>query len=135
MKRIIPFLGLFAFFCLGLISCQKTSFSDSDLVGRWQEVNTKGHYMVFTAETDDNFTDSSYKYGYEWTEPEYYESDITKFGNGSFEWKLNGKELMFMELFEINDGGFPKVYTVTTLDGDNFSYTNGNRTYTFKKVH
>lgn len=140
MKRFLTLFVIISIITISFTSCQTESFSEQDLIGRWQNVNNPGHYMVFTNETNDRFTDNSYKYGYEWTESERYESDIKKFGNGTFEWKLESSNLLFLELFEMFADGeeeltsFPKSYTVTILNDESFSYNNGNRTYTFKKI-
>lgn len=143
MKRL--FYGLTAAMAVA-IACSSCSafgggqdYNASDLIGTWQNESNPQHYMVFTYQTSDSITEG-YHYGYEWNEEEdIYEEDLVEHGNGWFEWKLQKKDLLYIELTDlyaqgIGDNRYPNPYTVKTLTSSRFSYTNGNRTLSFQKV-
>ena len=103
------------------------TFQENDLLGLWQE-DGKEAFVLFTAEKDST---GVYKYGCEWNEGEgVSESDLTKYGNGWFKWKLVKADLTEIHLMENGGADIPKVYTVRKLTDTELLYEDD-----FKNVH
>ena len=103
------------------------TFQENDLLGLWQE-DGKGAFVRFTADKDST---GVYKYGCEWNEGEgVSESDLTKYGNGWFKWKLGKADLTEIHLMENGGADIPKVYTVRKLTDTELLYEED-----FKNVH
>ncbi len=103
------------------------TFQENDLLGLWQE-DGKGAFVRFTADKDST---GVYKYGCEWNEGEgVSESDLTKYGNGWFKWKLVKADLTEIHLMENGGADIPKVYTVRKLTDTELLYEDD-----FKNVH
>ena len=103
------------------------TFQESDLLGLWQEDGTEA-FVRFTADKDST---GVYKYGCEWNEGEgVSESDLTKYGNGWFKWKLVKADLTEIHLMENGGADIPKVYTVRKLTDTELLYEDD-----FKNVH
>ena len=103
------------------------TFQENDLLGLWQE-DGKEAFVRFTADKDST---GVYKYGCEWNEGEgVSESDLTKYGNGWFKWKLVKADLTEIHLMENGGADIPKVYTVRKLTDTELLYEDD-----FKNVH
>lgn len=103
------------------------TFQENDLLGLWLE-DGKEAFVRFTAEEDST---GVYKYGCEWNEGEgVSESDLTKYGNGWFKWKLVKADLTEIHLMENGGADIPKVYTVRKLTDTELLYEDD-----FKNVH
>ena len=131
MKKSILRVALVAMVGALVASCSlftgPTSFQESDLIGLWQEDGTEA-FVRFTAEKDST---GVYKYGCEWNEGEgVSESDLTKYGNGWFKWKLVKADLTEIRLMENGGADIPKVYTVRKLTDTELLYEDD-----FKNVH
>ena len=131
MKKSILRVALVTMVGALVASCslftEPTSFQESDLIGLWQE-DGKGAFVRFTAEKDST---GVYKYGCEWNEGEgVSESDLTKYGNGWFKWKLVKADLTEIHLMENGWAEEPKVYTVSKLTDTELLYEDD-----FKNVH
>ena len=89
--------------------------------------------MRFTAEKDST---GVYKYGCEWNEGEgVSESDLTKYGNGWFKWKLGKAGLTEIDLMENGGAELLKVYTVSKLTDTELQYKDDFKvTHSFQKV-
>ena len=131
MKKRILRIALVAMVGALVASCSlftgPTSFQEDDLIGLWQEDSTEA-FVRFTAEKDST---GVYKYGCEWNEGEdVLESDLTKYGNGWFKWKLVKADLTEIHLMENGGAELPKVYTVSKLTDTELQYKDD-----FKNVH
>ena len=130
MRKSILRIALVAMVGAVVASCSlgtEPTFQESDLLGLWQE-DGKGAFVRFTADKDST---GVYKYGCEWNEGEgVSESDLTKYGNGWFKWKLVKADLTEIHLMENGGADIPKVYTVIKLTDTELQYKDD-----FKNVH
>ena len=130
MRKSILRIALVAMVGAVVASCSlgtEPTFQENDLLGLWQE-DGKGAFVRFTAEKDST---GVYKYGCEWNEGEgVSESDLTKYGNGWFKWKLVKADLTEIHLMENGGADIPKVYTVRKLTDTELLYEDD-----FKNVH
>ena len=130
MRKSILRIALVAMVGAVVASCSlgtEPTFQESDLLGLWQE-DGKGAFVRFTADKDST---GVYKYGCEWNEGEgVSESDLTKYGNGWFKWKLVKADLTEIHLMENGGADIPKVYTVRKLTDTELLYEDD-----FKNVH
>jgi len=120
-----------AFSACSLFGNKDVTFSESDLIGTWQENGTEA-FVRFLSER----ADSEYKYGYEWDEAdEVFPEDLVKYGNGWFKWKLVKADLTEIHLMDNGGAEIPKVYTVTKLTDTELQYKDDYKvTHTFSKV-
>ena len=130
MRKSILRIALVAMVGAVVASCSlgtEPTFQENDLLGLWQE-DDKGAFVRFTADKDST---GVYKYGCEWNEGEgVSESDLTKYGNGWFKWKLVKADLTEIHLMENGGADIPKVYTVRKLTDTELLYEDD-----FKNVH
>ena len=130
MRKSILRIALVAMVGAVVASCSlgtEPTFQESDLLGLWQEDGTEA-FVRFTADKDST---GVYKYGCEWNEGEgVSESDLTKYGNGWFKWKLVKADLTEIHLMENGGADIPKVYTVRKLTDTELLYEDD-----FKNVH
>lgn len=130
MRKSILRIALVAMVGAVVASCSlgtEPTFQENDLLGLWQE-DGKGAFVRFTADKDST---GVYKYGCEWNEGEgVSESDLTKYGNGWFKWKLVKADLTEIHLMENGGADIPKVYTVRKLTDTELLYEDD-----FKNVH
>lgn len=121
MKKNILRIAIVALVGAMMASCVGTSdvtFSQSDLLGLWQEDNTQ-HFVRFTTEK----ADEVYSYGREWDEADdVTESDLKDYGNGWFKWKLVQANLTEIHLMDNGGAEIPKTYIVTKLTDTELSY-------------
>ena len=134
MKKNILRIAIVALIGVLMASCMGTSdvsFSQSDLLGLWQEDNTQ-HFVRFTTEN----ADEAYLYGREWDEAEdVTESDLQDYGNGWFKWKLVKADLTEIHLMDNGGAEIPKIYTVTKLTDGELQYKGDyKKTHSFTKV-
>ena len=109
-----------AFSACSLFGNKDVTFSESDLIGYWQENGTEAFVRFLTERAD-----SEYKYGYEWDEADdVLESYVLeqKHGNGWFKWKLVKADLTEIHLMDNGGAEIPKVYTVTKLTDTELQY-------------
>lgn len=130
MRKSILRIALVAMVGAVVASCSlgtEPTFQENDLLGLWQE-DGKEAFVRFTADKDST---GVYKYGCEWNEGEgVSESDLTKYGNGWFKWKLVKADLTEIHLMENGGADIPKVYTVRKLTDTELLYEDD-----FKNVH
>ena len=130
MRKSILRIALVAMVGAVVASCSlgtEPTFQENDLLGLWKENGTEA-FVRFTAEKDST---GVYKYGCEWNEGEgVSESDLTKYGNGRFKWKLVKADLTEIHLMENGGADIPKVYTVIKLTDTELQYKDD-----FKNVH
>ena len=135
MKKSILRIALVAMVGALVASCSlgtEPTFQENDLLGLWQEDSTEA-FVRFTSEKDST---GVYKYGCEWNEEEgVSESDLTKYGNGWFKWKLVKADLTEIHLMENGGAEMPKVYTVSKLTDTELQYKDDFKvTHSFQKV-
>ena len=135
MRKSILRIALVAMVGAVVASCSlgtEPTFQENDLLGLWQE-DDKEAFVRFTAEKDST---GVYKYGCEWNEGEgVFESDLTKYGNGWFKWKLVKADLTEIHLMENGGADIPKVYTVRKLTDTELLYEDDFKNYhSFQKM-
>ena len=135
MKKSILRIALVAMVGAVVASCSlvtEPTFQENDLLGLWQEDGTEA-FVRFTSEKDST---GVYKYGCEWDEGDgVFESDLTKYGNGWFKWKLVKADLTEIHLMENGWAEEPKVYTVRKLTDTELQYKDNFKvTHSFQKV-
>lgn len=135
MKKSILRIALVAMVGAVVASCSlgtEPTFQENDLLGLWQEDDTEA-FVRFTSEKDST---GVYKYGCEWDEGDgVFESDLTKYGNGWFKWKLVKADLTEIHLMENGWAEEPKVYTVSKLTDTELQYKDNFKvTHSFQKV-
>ncbi|MDY2943627.1 MAG: hypothetical protein SOT07_08055 [Paludibacteraceae bacterium] len=135
MKKSILRIALVAMVGAVVASCSlgtEPTFQENDLLGLWQEDGTEA-FVRFTSEKDST---GVYKYGCEWDEGDgIFESDLTKYGNGWFKWKLVKADLTEIHLMEHDGAELPKVYTVSKLTDTELQYKDNFKvTHSFQKV-
>ena len=108
------------------------TFQENDLLGLWQEDGTEA-FVGFCSEKDST---GMYKYGCEWDEGDgVFESNLTKYGNGWFKWKLVKADLTEIHLMENGGADIRKVYTVIKLTDTELQYKDDFKvTHSFQKV-
>ncbi len=117
----------------GLSSCKKeVSYSESDIIGTWQETGTEA-FMCFTTEQDKT---AEYKYGYEWDEAQdIFPADLVKYGNGWFKWKIVKADLTQIHLMDNGGAEIPKVYNILKLNETNLEIEDEFKSkHTYNKV-
>ena len=134
MKKNILRIALVALVGVVMTACVGTeapTFSQSDLLGLWQENDTK-HYVRFTTEQ----ADSAYMYAREWDEAEdVMEGDLKPYGNGWFKWKLVQTDLTEIHLMDNGGAEIPKIFTVTKLTNSELQYKDDyKKTHSYQKV-
>ena len=134
MKKNILRIAVLALVGAMMASCVGTNdvtFSQSDLLGLWQEDNTQ-HFVRFTAEK----ADSAYMYAREWDEAEdVTEGDLKPYGNGWFKWKLVQTDLTEIHLMDNGGAEIPKIFTVTKLTESELQYKDDyKKTHSYQKV-
>lgn len=121
MKKNILRIAIVALVGAMMASCmgpEEVTFSQSDLLGLWQEDNTE-HFVRFTTEK----ADEVYLYGREWNEAEdIFEGDLKPYGNGWFKWQLVKADLKELHLMDNDGAEIPKTYIVTKLTDTELSY-------------
>ena len=133
MKKSILRIALVAMVGAVVASCgMEPTFQENDLLGLWKE-DGKEAFVRFTSEKDST---GVYKYGREWDEGDgVFESDLTKYGNGWFKWKLVKADLTEIHLMENGGADIPKVYTVSKLTDTELQYKDDFKvTHSFQKV-
>ena len=133
MRKSILRIALVAMVGAVVASCgMEPTFQENDLLGLWKEDDTEA-FVRFTSEKDST---GVYKFGCEWDEGDgVLESDLTKYGNGWFKWKLVKADLTEIHLMENGGAELPKVYTVTKLNDTELKYEDDFKvTHSFRKV-
>lgn len=128
INRKFIYLALVAIVGMAFSSCsmldKDTSYSLSDLQGKWLEDGTE-HYVCFTTESAADLR-SGYLWGYEWGGfgDDVTESDVLadKYGNGWFMYQLSKNELLEINKMNQGWGDIPQVYTVTLLTSTKMTY-------------
>lgn len=134
MKKNILRIAIVALVGAMMASCVPTetpTFSQSDLLGLWQENDTQ-HFVRFTAEK----ADSAYMYAREWDEADdVTEGDLKPYGNGWFKWKLVQTDLTEIHLMDNGGAEIPKIFTVTKLTESELQYKDDyKKTRSYQKV-
>lgn len=139
MKKLSILTALVAM--LFLAGCQP-GFSEKNLYGTWENADKPGDYKVYENsfvvplylhEGDSVF--ATYKWGHEWYEKDRKESDLVKYGNGWYMWKLQGKQLYEVQMTDKSWEGSltPVTLTIKTLTASEFQFERAGRTYLYKK--
>lgn len=116
-------------------------FKQSDLYGKWENVNKEGDFKVYENSDvipiyDRDSVFKTYKWGHEWDEQDRTEEQLVKYGNGWYMWKLEGNSLYEVSMTDrIWEGSLtPVTLTISTLTSETLIFERHGRTYTFKKV-
>lgn len=99
-------------------SCEKESFDEALLIGKWKMVGGTEYYKYLADHT-----------GATWDPAD----DVTEEEAQTFTWSLNGSELTLIHNMEIK--GVPKVYTLTKLTSSTLEFKDSfSNSYTYSKV-
>lgn len=139
MKKSILFvLGLML---LCATSCQLGGYKESNLYGKWENVDKPGDYKVYENSSvvpiyDRDSVFKTYKWGHEWDEAERTEAQLVHQGNGWYMWKLQGNNLYEVSMTDrVWEGSLtPVTLTISTLTSDMLIFERHGRTHTYKKV-
>ncbi|MBQ7211013.1 MAG: hypothetical protein IJS05_09010 [Paludibacteraceae bacterium] len=149
MRHYLQLFLIPALLAAFLVSCgfnTSPTYTDSDLIGRWQapsesDIDPDGNYQycVFLAEKDST---GEYRYGYMWdmgdhsdwddSEGSYEDFMLTEdfHGNGWFKWKLSSSKLVEFHFMSGGWSDVPKSYTISVLTSTTLTYQDD-----FKKQH
>lgn len=139
MKKSILFVVSLVLLCA--TSCQLEGNKESNLYGKWENVDKPGDYKVYENSAvipvyDRDSIFKTYKWGHEWYEAERTESQLVHQGNGWYMWKLQGNNLYEVSMTDqVWEGSLiPVTLTISTLTSETLIFERHGRTYTFKKV-
>lgn len=123
-----------------LVSCKPGGFSETDLIGKWENANQAGDYKVYLQDKvvpyppDPTNPYNGYKWGKEWNESQgVYENDLKEHGNGWYMWKMEGNTLTEVSKLDAETADVPVTLTIKTLTATQFQFTRGNRTFLYNK--
>ena len=89
------------------------------LIGRWQCVDRPGWHRVYT----DEYSGNGYYWGHEWDEDDdVSEEDLVEYGNGWFEWKMDGNDVLELAATDMNDTRVPFIYSIKKLSDTELIY-------------
>jgi hypothetical protein len=86
------------------------------IIGHWQCVDRPTWHRVYTEE----YSGNGYYWGKEWDEAEdVTEEDLVDYGNGWYEWKMDGADVLELATSDMSESRVPFIYTIKKLsDGD-----------------
>lgn len=138
MKKLSILTALVAM--LFLASCQPSGFSESNLVGKWENADKAGDYKVYLQDKvvpyppDPQNPYNDYKWGKEWNESEgVYEKDLKEHGNGWYMWKMEGNTLTEVSMLDAEKAEVPITLTIKTLTATQFQFERHGRTFLYNK--
>ncbi|MBO4665813.1 MAG: hypothetical protein J5612_02960 [Paludibacteraceae bacterium] len=89
------------------------------LIGHWQCCDQAGWHRVYT----DEYSGNGYYWGKEWNEDEdISEADLVDYGNGWFEWKMDGNNVLELAATDMNETRVPFIYTIKKLSDTELLY-------------
>ena len=103
------------------------------LIGHWQCVDKPGWHRVYTEE----YSGNGYYWGKEWDEDEdVTEADLVDYGNGWFEWKMDGNDVLELATTDMTESRVPFIYTIKKLSNKDLIYVEQRSTEkrTFTRV-
>lgn len=122
-----------------LVSCKPTGFSESDLIGKWENAEKIGDFKVYTQDKvvpdppDSANPYNGYKWGKEWDEKDRKESDLEEHGNGWYMWKMEGNMLTEVSMLNAKTADVPVTLNIKTLTATQFQFERHGRTFIFNK--
>lgn len=106
---------------------------DSLIFGKWQHTTDTTWFRVYTSEP----AGEGYFWGREWdTSEDIYESDLMPYGNGWFKWKKDDKNVVEIQMTEINGTIIPYEYDVLKLDVEQLQFKENfsSEKHLFRKI-
>ena len=89
------------------------------LIGHWESTERPGWHRVYT----DEYSGNGYYWGKEWDESEdISEDDLVDYGNGWFEWKMDGNNVLELAATDMNETRVPFIYTIKKLSDTELIY-------------
>lgn len=89
------------------------------LIGHWVCVDRPAWHRVYTEE----YSGNGYYWGKEWDEDEdVLEVDLVDYGNGWFEWKMDGDDVLELATSDMSETRVPFIYTIKKLSDKNLIY-------------
>ena len=89
------------------------------LIGHWQGVDNPGWHRVYTEE----YSGNGYYWGKEWDESEdVTEEDLVDYGNGWFEWKMDGNDVLELATSDMTESRVPFIYSIKKLSDKDLIY-------------
>lgn len=137
MKKLSILTALVAM--LFFAGCTPSGFSESDLIGKWENTEKAGDFKVYTSNEvipyppDSANPYNGYKWGKEWYEKEVSESDLVEHGNGWYMWKMEGTQITEIHQTDAHTALSPTTLTIKTLTSTQFQFERAGRTFLFNK--
>ena len=107
---------------------------DSLLLGHWQGLDRPTWHRIYT----DEYSGNGYYWGKEWDEAEdVFEKDLIDYGNGWFEWKMDGNDVLELATTDMSESRVPFIYTIKKLSNTDLIYIEQRSTEkrTFRRIN
>ena len=89
------------------------------LLGHWVCVERTTWHRIYT----DEYSGNGYYWGKEWDEADdVTEADLVDYGNGWFEWKQDGNDVLELATTDMSDTRVPFIYTIRKLSERDLMY-------------
>lgn len=89
------------------------------LLGHWVCVDRPTWHRIYT----DEYSGNGYYWGKEWDEADdVTEADLVDYGNGWFEWKQDGNDVLELATTDMSDTRVPFIYTIRKLSDRDLMY-------------
>jgi hypothetical protein len=89
------------------------------ILGHWVNVDNPSWHRVYT----DEYSGNGYYWGKEWDESEdVTEADLVDYGNGWFEWKMDGNDVLELATTDMSESRVPFIYTIKKLSNKDLIY-------------
>ena len=102
------------------------------ILGHWVNVDHPTWHRVYT----DEYSGNGYYWGKEWDESEdVTEADLVDYGNGWFEWKMDGNDVLELATTDMSESRVPFIYTIKKLSTKELIYVEQRSTEKRAFVH
>lgn len=89
------------------------------LLGHWICVDQPSWHRIYT----DEYSGNGYYWGKEWDEADdISEADLIDYGNGWFEWKMDGNDVLELATSDMSETRVPFIYTIKKLSDKDLIY-------------
>jgi len=89
------------------------------LLGHWVCNERPTWHRIYT----DEYSGNGYYWGKEWDEAEdVSEEDLIDYGNGWFEWKMDGNDVLELATTDMSEARVPFIYTIKKLSDKDLVY-------------
>ena len=89
------------------------------LLGHWVCAERPTWHRIYT----DEYSGNGYYWGKEWDEAEdITEEDLVDYGNGWFEWKMDGNDVLELATTDMSEARVPFIYTIKKISDQDLVY-------------